>query len=703
GISTRLRFQPRWLTDMADALPGVEATAPSALSVDGELAFSLPNTNTQGVTYVEDFEGGSGFNLLLTARQFRVGAAPASNDGAETVAPPFFDETNAAELVWQDQYTVNTPSGPQIVGGLLPQQIDEQLRIQGTASPEPVLTMTLRMPEDRVLAPNPSPAPGPAWASIINVLSSSGQDFTTIEFLEFYVAVSDELADSTDLIIDLGTLSEDAFAIDSLGNPSGIDQLDREVDPPQLWSSAVDTGLWDTGCEADPGLRIFPLGDVRANCTRNNGLEDSEDLNQNSVLDSDERFFRYTVEIGDPLGPYFVREAAQIGGARFRLYRVPLRRPDHQEQISSADFQNVRHLRLTAVGTSNNTLVLARVRFLGSRWLKRGSSGVLDGLTDTTTVIGLETPVEVGPISTLDSRYQPPPGVTDQVANQTDQFGFGGVTINEQSLSIRFTDMGPNERAEVYLQYAQTPRNFLAYRSLRVWALGSEGPWGTTGQPLRFFVKLGEDVHVPDLQHAVAGQSALSEHDILGPGSQRDEAVEIDIEVRQPCPAQILSLRPRRHLRQLGLVQVVVADILAQLHEDAKRLPCCTPRALAAQRPYSQATISQEIAGRLRVLQIHLGTLVRTQIGESNAQRLLVDRDAAEPELVGLIRHLVGHTWWRLVARVERANRADLDGSLEPHDRGGVRQTVQDAAVASLQPPGAQKADAGQDKSVVGA
>jgi len=494
GVSARLDFRPEWLTGLANALPGVDSDAPSSISLDGELALSLPSTNTQGVTYVEDFEGGSGFTVPLLARTWKLGAAPASNAGAETVAPPIFDEGNAAELVWQDQYSVRTPDGEAVFGGLFPRQIDDQLLVQGQTRPEPVLTMTLRMPENRRLAPNPNPTPGPAWSSVTNVLAANGQNFTTIEFLEFYVAVDDELVDSTDLIIDLGTVSEDAFAIDSLGLPSGLAELDREVDPPQIWSNADDVGLWGTGCEAEPGTRIYALGDVSANCTRANGLEDSEDLNQNGVLDGEERFFRYTVELGDPNGPYFVREASEIDGGRFRLFRIPLRRPDHRERVSDADFQNVRHLRLTAVSDADNELILARVRFLGSRWLKRGSSGVVDGLTDTTTVTGLETPVEVGPISTLDARYEPPPGVTDQVANQSDQFGFGGVTINEQSLSIRFSDLGPEQRAEVYLQYLQTPRDLLSYRGLRVWALGIDGPWGVGGAPLRFFVKLGEDI-----------------------------------------------------------------------------------------------------------------------------------------------------------------------------------------------------------------
>ncbi|MGD8869493.1 MAG: hypothetical protein PVI01_17880, partial [Gemmatimonadales bacterium] len=494
GFSGRLDFRPDWLTGLANALPGVDSEASSSISLDGEVALSMPTTNTQGVTYVEDFEGGPGFSLNLLSRAWRLASAPETNAGAEAIAPPAFALENAGELVWQDQYTVQTTDGSALVGGLEPGQVDSLILITGQQRREPVLTITSRQPQNREVAPNPNPPPVPAWASMTSVISSAGQDFTSIEFLEFYVAIADAAADSTNLIIDLGTVSEDAFAIDSLGAPSGIGQLDREVAPPRVWSNADDVGLWDTGCQAEPGRIAYPLGSINANCTRNNGLEDSEDLNQNQILDEDERYFRYTVVLGDRSSPYFVRDANEIAsGVRFRLYRIPLRKPDHRERVTDAEFQNIRHMRFTWVTETDNRLILARARFLGSRWLKRGANGVVDGLSDSTSVVTAGTLVEVGPISTTDPRYTPPPGVTNQVANQSDPLGFGGQSFNEQSLSIRFSEVGSDQRGEVYLQYAQTPRDFLAYRSLLVWALGYEGAWGTAGEPLQFVVKLGEN------------------------------------------------------------------------------------------------------------------------------------------------------------------------------------------------------------------
>ncbi len=494
GLSGRLNFRPQWLTALANALPGVDTDAPSSLNIDGEIAVSLPTTNTQGITYVEDFEGGPGFPVNLLARAWDLGSAPSTTAGAEGIAPPGFTVDNLGELVWQDQYTVQTSEGTVVVGGLEPRQIDDQLLIQGQQAAEPVMWLTARMPGDRQIAPDSNPLPGPAWGSMTQVISTNGQDFTSIEFLEFYVAVADQFLDSTNLIVDVGTVSEDAFAIDSLGVPSGLGLMDREADPPKVWSNADDVGLWDRGCAAEPNRTIYPLGDVDANCTNNNGLEDTEDLNRNSILDTEERFFRYTVQIGDFSGPYFVRPANEyIPGVRFYLFKIPLKQPDHRERVTNADFQNIRHVRFTWVTQANNRVAIARARFLGSRWLKRTATGVAEGLIDTTTVATPGASVEIGPISTTDPRYVSPPGVTDQVANTTDQIGFGGgQAFNEQSLSIVFTGVSANQRAETYLQYTQIPRDFLSYRSMLVWAVGPSGPWGQ-GEPLEFFLKLGEN------------------------------------------------------------------------------------------------------------------------------------------------------------------------------------------------------------------
>ena len=52
GISTRLSFQPAWVTQAVNALPGVHTDAPSFLSIAGEIAMSKPSPNPLGQAYL---------------------------------------------------------------------------------------------------------------------------------------------------------------------------------------------------------------------------------------------------------------------------------------------------------------------------------------------------------------------------------------------------------------------------------------------------------------------------------------------------------------------------------------------------------------------------------------------------------------------------------------------------------------------------
>ncbi len=168
-------------------------------------------------------------------------------------------------------------------------------------------------------------------------------------------------------------------------------QLDQEADPRlgEIWSDVRDElGVWAESCKAARGV-IYPLGDPRAVCTRGNGRPDSEDLDADGNLDVAERHLRYVISL-DGLSPFLARTRAETG-TDFQLYRVPLRGAGAIEvggPISEADLRAIRHLRVTATGPSGE-VELARMRLVGSRWIKRAGEGVLDGIVgDTLSEIG---------------------------------------------------------------------------------------------------------------------------------------------------------------------------------------------------------------------------------------------------------------------------------------------------------------------------
>ncbi|NIP60139.1 MAG: hypothetical protein GWM92_17515, partial [Gemmatimonadetes bacterium] len=61
--------------------------------------------------------------------------------------------------------------------------------------------------------------------------------------------------------------------------------------------------------------------------------------------------------------------------------------------------RSVKHLRLTAVGDGRASLILARMRIVGSRWVKRAGDGVIRGIHGEAPGVGGR--VDVGPVSEL--------------------------------------------------------------------------------------------------------------------------------------------------------------------------------------------------------------------------------------------------------------------------------------------------------------
>ncbi|MEX2530467.1 MAG: hypothetical protein WD960_06800 [Gemmatimonadota bacterium] len=497
GVRSRLDYDVPALDAFLSRLPGLANETPSRLSVDGELAFSLPDPNVSGDAYLDDFDAGDERSISLLSREWHLGSRLAFRTGAENALPQELDASNVASLVWQHNWIQETVLGDStgVFEGFFSQdEIDRQIGFAGSQTREVGLRLTFG--EEQGLAFG-----GNRWRSITTLLSPSGLDLTQTEYLDFYVAEGDALT----LVLDLGMVSEDAYFVDEAGRTGGFrDQtgrawgqgvLDQEADPlrGEVWNRESDErGLWPEACEAEPG-RIYRVGDPRANCTRRNGRRDTEDLNQNGVLDTDERSRRYVVRL-DGSSPYMLRDRAQTG-TRFRLYRIPLRGPGALNPggaFTEADRRSVQFLRLTVAGSRAGELTLARMRLVGSRWVKRSVDGVLQGIIGDTLALGGD--LEVTPVSVLTEgeAYQAPPGVISEIDDPAQAVGGRGIEFNEKSLALRFDNLAPGTRAEVYSRFLQRARNFLNYRQLRVWALARSGDWGRE-RPTDFFLKIGSD------------------------------------------------------------------------------------------------------------------------------------------------------------------------------------------------------------------
>src|SRR6185503_6665071 len=554
GISTQLRFQPDWITRVMDWLPGVRTTAPSALSVNAELAISKPSPNKFGQAYLEEFEGGLARSIQLADNAWHWGSIPTSTRGVEGLGfGAQFDTTQAAFMTWQS-LPYNVRNGQYVPIQFLPTEIDPTLRVVGQSqAAEPVLWLMLKPDTVLGLANNTPGSPSfglpnwvralqdaPRWRSITQNLSATGVDLSRVEFLEFWVWEDPQRtarAAGTTVLFDFGSIFEDAFAIVPTSltvspendttysgvRRAGVGRLDTERDPvTQTWSASLDdegmlsdfvTNIFDATtsqpvdtlplCSATENGQLVPyaFGDIRSRCGRHNNAIDTEDQDGDFALDSvtgvrtAENFVRYVFPIGDER--YFVREGGGFAGAKWRLYRIPFR--TDTLQIGTPQLRQVQSLRVTVVAPSGNTgapdpqvyFALSRVRLIGSSWVKRADTP-LPGIGGERGTGTGEVSASVVSTENRDLGYTPPPGVFDEAGRRDATFQLTSSEVNERSLRLLATGMDQGQRAEAYLRFTtEGDKNFLKYRSLRVWARG-RGPGWEDGD-LEFFIKAGKD------------------------------------------------------------------------------------------------------------------------------------------------------------------------------------------------------------------
>ncbi|HET7042308.1 MAG TPA: cell surface protein SprA [Gemmatimonadales bacterium] len=517
GVTGDFHFRPTWATDAMNALVRGGTRAPSTLDLNGEFAFTAPQANRAGQAYLEEFEAEGGTPVSLRENAWGFGSRPDHPDGVESLGfSAGFDSSDAVALTWQN--LVPDASGLQPVT-VRTGDIDSLVRLTGGADPiETVMYMTLHADTTGGFTRADGTAGWtlprrdfrPRWRSIVTPLSVSGTDLSQSEYLEFWVfqgASQSADAAGVRLVVDLGTVTEDALAIapESLtvvGTDStwrgrryaGVGRLDTEREPTGAFNAAIDDNgilidrpdtvfvggapLTDVAtCDRSLSgtVTLFGWGDPNVRCTRGNGTLDTEDLNGDNVLDAAGRadqVFRYVVTLGDP--KYLVRD----GGTGWKLYRIPLRQPD--ATIGSPNIRLVQHLRVTvaapAAGSAPDLpakFALARMRFLGSTWVRRSDAPVL-GLSGATSQPHGEVVVTTISTDNRELGYTPPPGVLDQAARAD---AGRGLQVNERSLRILGRDLQPDERAEGYFRFLAGPQNLLKYRTLKLWVRGRGAGW----------------------------------------------------------------------------------------------------------------------------------------------------------------------------------------------------------------------------------
>ncbi len=454
-----LAFLDGWL----EGLPGSTGETLSSFSLRGEMAFSRPDPNTDGQVFLNDFENIEiAKRLSLFFRIWRTSSLPTQSD---------FSLTEVADARWFTFFI----SSDQVTG--------ERRREVDVGENNFVVQFDPvgETPAERLAS----------WRSIATVLSTTGEDLTRQEFVEFFVrGVEGEI------VVDLGAIDEDAVRLDENRAPLGVGELDTEEANPDTRDNNLDVNE-DTGLDGVSGQDALDVpGDdgtddfsevfgansfpINPNGTENNSVLDTEDSNLNGILDRQEDLLRWEVDLTE--------ERYVVPGSRtstgFRRIRLPLVTPD--QVVGSPDLRNVRNLRMTFTGVERPTdFEIVDLEIVGSTFLKRGIVAA-----DGTPLAGQETDsLQVTAINDRENPdYVSPPGVIAEQDRADQVAGVSGI-VREQSLELTYRGLPPGARGTIYRPLFDR-ESYIDYERMRVWVQG-RGVEGAS-QP-SFFVSFGID------------------------------------------------------------------------------------------------------------------------------------------------------------------------------------------------------------------
>ena len=500
GIDAKTTLDMPVITDALNTLPFISTKEKSTLTLQGEAAMVMPEQSSktstipsdggEGIAYLDDFEGSRIFIPLQTAYSvWRVGSVPdvlpSNNAATDTLM-----HANRAKLDWYNLPITAISDRTVRVDDIWPEKsvAREDQRVT-------VLDLDY-YPGQRGIY-NTAPDMGLQrrnWASIQRLLPVNATNLVdgNFNYIELWLKV-ENLTNGGKMIIDLGKITEDVIPDSKLNTEDdvipgsirngildpqedvGLDMLTDDQER-TLFADAIAAGLILSDDPSGDNFGYDPNNWTRFNGTQGNlddpagQFPDTEDLNNNGILDLANDYFRYVIDLdttrfGDPgnRNPYVV------GGGHNGWYqfRIPLATPD--EAVGTPALDNVEYLRviLTDIDkgdvVSKATVRIAEFNFVGNQWYERQRN---DPMFSVAVVNVEDNPGE----------YDVPPGVIrPRDRTRPDQEIYG----NEQSLSLDFTGLPTDTLREAYRIFPGNGIDLFNYRQMKMYVHGDQNLQGS--------------------------------------------------------------------------------------------------------------------------------------------------------------------------------------------------------------------------------
>jgi cell surface protein SprA len=495
GIDARTQFDLPVLTDALNTLPFISTKEQSSLSIQGEAAMiipgagrktsTIPSDNGESVAYLDDFEGSRIFIPLQTAYSvWRLGSVPnvlPTNDAPTDSSM----NQNRTKLAWYNLPI--TSLSPKTV------RVDDIWPEKSVAREDQRVTvLDLDYYPGRRGPFNYRPDLGVQrrnWASIIRLLPPNASNLVdgNFNYIELWMKVDNHSGGK--LIIDMGKISEDVIpngkldseddvlpgsirnGILNAGEDVGLDMLTDEEER-IVYAAEIAAGLIPFDDPSGDNYRYDPNDWTQFNGTEGNGdqtdgdpagqFPDTEDLNNNSILDLANDYFRYVIDLDTTryAATAFDRNPYVVGGGTNGWYqfRIPLNVPD--QRVGTPALDNVEYLRVivTDVERADDNPVnirIAEFNLVGNQWYER----LRNDPKFTVSVVNVEDNPE----------YDVPPGVIrPRDRTRPDQQIFG----NEQSLSLHFSGIEPDTLREAFRLFPGTGIDLFNYRRMKMYVHG---------------------------------------------------------------------------------------------------------------------------------------------------------------------------------------------------------------------------------------
>ncbi|MDH5683297.1 MAG: hypothetical protein OEZ20_02400 [candidate division WOR-3 bacterium] len=441
-------LQSQDVTSFLDRLPLLRAETPSSFSISSEAAVSLPDPNTKGLVYLDDFEGstissdirfgGNGLNWAFSS-------VPVNKDTANFATKPLFWFTPTTRI--RKDSIFGTDIGDE------GREMVDYLRIIFT------------------------PDNTESWAGMVNNPSQLGLDFRELENLEVVLRTRNRnngrihISVGTDIDEDAPRRTRDGLIV---GYNEDEDTEDRNrngmLDKVEGEDSGLDTVLGkDTDFVAgDDGNDDYdavnnPTG------TENNGILNSEDLDRNGWARIN-NYFEYTVDLADP-------EFFQNLQGDWRFLRIPLINSGVDTVIGSPRWEDIRLVRVWFDGFSQaDTIDVYSFAFVGSKWrdveIKKDSLFYPHADTVDTTEKAVLSQISIK----TDPNYVPP--------FEPKQDYLGRLEI-EVSLKLAYDRIKPGHLVQFY-RFTYEREDYRDYKTLRMYVHND------VNDPV-YFLRIGND------------------------------------------------------------------------------------------------------------------------------------------------------------------------------------------------------------------